>query len=701
MRGWSALSTFAICMTLAGGCAPAPPPEPVARPAPEPHPWSVTTNDPEALEPAWLANGLIGIRLGRDGSGWDHEGWVLAGPRGPAPPASDAERRKLPFFTVDGYEQTGEERILPMPSPLAVDIRAGGERLAPKEAEAYGQTLDFRTGALETTWETPQMSVRVEAVVHPDDRALAARWTVTPRTSEAFEVRYRFPASPTAVATGRPGEWTGAFQLPAPGVPARARLSIRGQSRVEQDDDAERVVWRLRASADQPLVVEATLSFGPKGGEAPAPDDRFEAVAEAARVAWAQRWRTDIVIDGPVRDQQAVRSWLFYLRASVHPDAPMAVSPMGLSNTLYHGHVFWDADVWVFPALMLLDPVRAATIPRYRLRLAPAARRNYERWVREGRPTGTGHVRGGAPPRPDALMFPWESSVTGMETVPGPSRHQHHITGTVVLGLEKAAMLGLADPRRVREVGRGAAAFFLDRAERDDAGRLQILGTMSPDENFIGDNDLYTNLVAQRVVDRYLPPGTARPEFRLPRDPQGRFLTYDGDPLRSYKQAAAVLAIYPLQAPEAEARAREMMERFSGKVIEVGPAMADAVHATIWARLGEPEKAYAAWLESWQDFSASPLLLFSEKRPRARTYFTTGAGGALQTVLFGFLGLRMDESPPADGENEVQLRGGWLTVRPQLPPAWKSVHLKGLSVLGENYDLKVTRDTARLTKGEP
>src|SRR5947207_9058176 len=44
------------------------------------------------------------------------------------------------------------------------------------------------------------------------------------------------------------------------------------------------------------------------------------------------------------------------------------------------------------------------------------------------------------------------------------------------------------------------------------------------------------------------------------------------------------------------------------------PAMGHAVVATIWARLGEPEKAYQAWLESWKPYTDNPNHFFSERR---------------------------------------------------------------------------------------
>jgi trehalose/maltose hydrolase-like predicted phosphorylase len=302
-----------------------------------------------------------------------------------------------------------------------------------------------------------------------------------------------------------------------------------------------------------------------------------------------------------------------------------------------------------------------------------------------------------APPT-GAAMFPWESSVTGRETVPGQSRFQHHITGTVAFSLAKAAALGLVPESDAQEVRQAAAQFYRARSIQSARG-LEIRGTMSPDEHHVGDNDLYTNMLAQWCVAGGSWNRSSEPRFALPSDEKS-LLTYDDDGLRGYKQAAAVLAIYPLQHPEAESQARAMMERFADQVTENGPAMSDSVHALIWARLGERERAYEAWRASWRDFAMAPHLLFSEKRRKEVTYFTTGAGGSLQAVLFGFLGIRLDyEEDPTASWSKRLVGEHWLTVTPNLPPAWKSVKLENFDLLGRPYTLSATHDGITVSQG--
>ena len=373
----------------------------------------------------------------------------------------------------------------------------------------------------------------------------------------------------------------------------------------------------------------------------------------------------------------------------------MSVAPMGLSSDHYFGHIFWDADVWVFPALALLDPARAKAIPNYRLRMRSAAIDNFSAWMVSGRPYGNGSL--GVPAIAGKVMglkYPWESSVSGKETVPGPSKFEDHITGSIAWSLRYGTKLGLVDPSRSAEITRLAGLYFLRRMSPTG-----LLGTMSPDENHIGDNDLYTNILANECIDTL---EASKPNQRapLPKDEKS-FLTYDNDSMRGYKQAAAVLAIYPLQYPPAEKQASVMLDRFMDKVTKNGPAMSDSVHATILARLGRADEAYALWQKDRDEFADHPLWMFSEKRSKPVTYFVTGAGGWMQTLLYGFLGLRLDDQPMPGALWKLQLKSGaWISAIPHLPSAWKRLAVT-VVLDGQPYRLTASGKTLRAERDLP
>ena len=92
-------------------------------------------------------------------------------------------------------------------------------------------------------------------------------------------------------------------------------------------------------------------------------------------------------------------------------------------------------------------------------------------------------------------------------------------------------------------------------------------------------------------------------------------------------------------------------------------------------------------------------MMFSEKRKSARTYFATGAGGALQTVLYGFAGLRLDYRKSTGALWSRPLAGGrMLSVKPNLPKEWKRVRLRGIALPDGRYDFDITPGKVSVAK---
>lgn len=684
--GWmGAIAAIGLAGCHGGGETAQTPTAMKSKPAPV-DPWVLTCVDPNATEPALLWNGLIGVRIGRDGTGIGGDG------------------KPLPMFAIDEYEKTGEEKIVPQANPLVMKLAATSganrEALDPRKGTAYSQRVNMHTGELTTEWQQKvgdaNLKIRCETYIHPGQRALAQKWhfeTSAP-VNLSLENGYKLgPESDGAhrLPTGRlvklHADWEGGNEPSSPQSDHRA--PVTGAS-IDYGIDAAHAgdaTWTFALDAlpqRGPLSPSAGSDGKPMPPSFELPD--FPTVETASKETWAERWKTDIEIDGPIEDQQAVRSFLFYLRSAIHPDGKMAVSPFGLSNQMYNGHVFWDADIWAFPALMLIDPKNAAAIPEYRLARSAQARDNAKAAI--GRSNG--------------MKYPWESSVTGKETVPGPSQKELHITGSALWALNQATELGLL-PNTLPANAAAAGAYYRAVSKKGPNG-LELADVMSPDENHIGSNDLYTNLLASWVDNLAAQKsGSALwqiPAYKLPKDDK-TFLTYDNDALRGYKQAAAVLSIYPLQYPPAEAEAKAMMDRFADKVNKSGPAMTDSIHSIIWSRLGEQQKAYDAWRASWQPFTTGPLMLFSEKRTKPASYFVTGAAGSLQAIVFGFCGFRVDYKKEPGAAWATQLKGdSWLTIKPNLPSQWKSVKFKNFAVLGHRYTLDLTRTAAHVTSGE-
>lgn len=377
-----------------------------------------------------------------------------------------------------------------------------------------------------------------------------------------------------------------------------------------------------------------------------------------------------IVIDGPDEDQRVVDSLVANVYLGTSRDAPSG--PFGVSSEKYGRHIFWDSDIWMFPTFALTDPDRAAAVSRFRIQ------------------TWRDNSKGKFSP------FAWETGRSGEDLTQKPHDRQIHVSGSVAFAIAHASALGLVSRDTALQVGKSCDLFYRRRSKKSETGLFGLLNVVSPDEQRDNaDNDLYTNLVAQWCSDfsSGRPFGTGQKVYDFPRDSE-TFLTYEDDSLSGYKQAAALLSVWPLQYPECEREARQLLGRFAGKTAPNGPAMSLSVEAIVQARFLDSDIAYQTWRRSWKNYTTEPDYDFHES-PQGPSYFLTGACGCINTILYGFVGLRFNDKPISRAASSLPLRDGWtLTVDPNLPKAWSSIRVEGLKVLGQRYTLRVTRTTA-------
>ena len=130
--------------------------------------------------------------------------------------------------------------------------------------------------------------------------------------------------------------------------------------------------------------------------------------------AWASRWENgSLDVENDLNLAQSLNSSLYAIRSSIRPDWPYGLSPGGLASNGYSGHTFWDQETWMWPPLLMLDPLSAASALDYRFNRmdhahAKAIQAGTDNHASSG---GQGQLDLSA----DALMFPWESCVTGAE----------------------------------------------------------------------------------------------------------------------------------------------------------------------------------------------------------------------------------------------------------------------------------------------
>jgi maltose phosphorylase len=84
-------------------------------------------------------------------------------------------------------------------------------------------------------------------------------------------------------------------------------------------------------------------------------DKGFEKMMKEQKEAWAHRWEmNDIVIDGDVAAQQAIRFNIFQLNQTYTGEDPrLNIGPKGFTGEKYGGSTYWDTEAYCLPFYML------------------------------------------------------------------------------------------------------------------------------------------------------------------------------------------------------------------------------------------------------------------------------------------------------------------------------------------------------------
>jgi trehalose/maltose hydrolase-like predicted phosphorylase len=393
------------------------------------------------------------------------------------------------------------------------------------------------------------------------------------------------------------------------------------------------------------------------------------------QAAWAQLWKSDIIIDGDNGLQRDIREMLYHLYSFAREGTDYSLSPMGLSGLGYNGHTFWDTEIWMYPALLLLQPKIAASLMEYRFRRLPAAMRN-----------AADHGYKGA-------MFPWESAASGNEETPvwalsGP--FEHHITADVGIAAWNYYCV-TRDKSWLREKGypilQATADFWASRVERNGPGHYDIRNVVAADEWAENvDNNAYTNAAARSNLEdateaakelgltpdpNWMNVRNNIPILHFPDGTTREHATYNGE---SIKQADVNLLAYPLKEVTNPAQIRQDLKYYEPRVGE-GPAMTHAIFSILYERLGDPEKALADLKQGYLPNLRPPFGVMAETATGNNPYFSTGAGGILQAMLNGFGGLDIG-------------RNGITQLPTRLPTGWKSLRITGVGPEGLTYTVK-------------
>lgn len=381
---------------------------------------------------------------------------------------------------------------------------------------------------------------------------------------------------------------------------------------------------------------------------------------------WDGLWQGDIVIEPDMEAQRAVRLALYSLYSSCREGTSLSIPPMGLSSQGYGGHIFWDSELWMFPPMLILNQDMARSMIDYRHDRLDKAKARASAYGYKG------------------AMYPWESDDNGEESTPvraitGPM--EHHITADVAIAAWNFYCV-TRDRKWLEQKGwpviKAAAEFWTSRAEKNPDGSWSIKGVVGADEyaNNVTDN-AFTNGAARKALECAVKAAKVCGEkapaiwkeiasgLRILRSPEGHVLEYEGYDGQMIKQADVNLLGYPLGVITDRDQLLRDLAYYEDKIDPVnGPAMSCSIFCVQYARLGDAVKAEEMFRRCCRPFQRPPFGVISETATSDNPFFTTGAGGLLQAVIFGFGGL------------EITPRG-IVQKKTVLPPSWTRLKIKG------------------------
>jgi trehalose/maltose hydrolase-like predicted phosphorylase len=595
------------------------------------------------------------------------------------------------------------------------------------QSDEYVQTLDMRLGELTTSyrWVDANRVTHIAAVefASRDNPHLAViRLQVTPEYGiEAGPVTVSFPLGGKL---GVPFVWEGS-RLPGP-IPirqARADADLHGFVADSETRDGKIKVSeavRLTLAENLPPAQRVNLAFSSdlaapalkvkfiaqKGktytftkfaGVATSLDSRlpakeaqdvaekaaeegFDHVRKSHEAAWQKFWQTDILIRGDAQAERVVHAAMYFLLSALRAGADWSVPAMTLPSRAYLGRIWWDADTWIFPSILVLYPSLARSFVDYRCERLNSAEENARQQGYQG------------------ALYPMESAGSGKEAAPEWSG-EIHVTGDVAMAQWRYYQ-ATGDLAWLRKCGypvlRAVADFWTSRATFNrQNGRTEILDVTGPNEAVENvDNDSYTNAIAKRSLEAATQAArrvgeVPDPKWEqvsqtlwIPLDAQREVhLEHSGDVNGNYAHAL-ILMTYPLDMKFSSSIERHdldaCLQNYGKPGYEVG--MLGNIYSIVASQLEDRDLAYKLFSSLVNSYAHKPFEDMTETPSNGRAVFLTAEGAFLQQVIFGFTGLRLTDN------------GLQAEYPPLLPPTWQSLELRGIESRGKSYDVLATSD---------
>src|SRR5438034_8308512 len=322
------------------------------------------------------------------------------------------------------------------------------------------------------------------------------------------------------------------------------------ESRSEANPDDARFTVTSKLSPGQALSLVKFVAYGwssvrtvpalraqVEGALATAIEHGWNGLAKAQRKYLADFWaRADVELEGDAEVQQGIRFAMFHVLQAAARAEQRAIPAKGLTGPGYDGHTFWDTETFVLPMLTYTTPGSVADALQWRHSILDPARTRARQLGLQG------------------AAFPWRTihgeECSGYWPASTAAFHINADIADAVLRYVSATGDRRFEERWGAELLIETARLWASVGHFDREGKFRIDGVTGPDEySALADNNLYTNLMAQRNLEAAATSVTRNPRLRRRlkvtrveieawrRAARNVYVAYDPD-LRVHKQAS-------------------------------------------------------------------------------------------------------------------------------------------------------------------
>ncbi|UZJ52518.1 hypothetical protein CBS101457_001838 [Exobasidium rhododendri] len=457
-------------------------------------------------------------------------------------------------------------------------------------------------------------------------------------------------------------------------------------------------------SPDEKRIAFTTAKKARKAG--------WEALIKEHRSTWETIWSEggDIILHSEDASNQRLqiqaRASLFHLLTNVRQGKESrglgdnSIAPAGLTSDSYAGSIFWDAETFMAPSLLLLFPTYVESILNYRYKLPWQTIANAQQFQRPG------------------ALYPWVSARFQNDTGIGPTYdYEYHLNNDIALlawqyyqqTQNRTFLADIAWPIMSR-----LSHFWAAQVVMGSDGQYHTMNLTDPDEFANHKNDgAFTNagiaiilqdtITTARILNKGNEIGGNWTDIAdkiaiLHSDTSNITLEFEGfSGTTQVKQADVPLLIYPLEFdkhyPAKEADPTLDLAFHAARTSSNGPGMTYSIYGIVSAELStEGCETYTRLLQAgmpyereFSQFSEQVIDSYADNNGTNPAYtFLTGHGGLLQMYTHGFTGYR------------VRRNGIYLdpVLPPQLAPG---ITIKGIKYGCSTFDIHIGQVETKIT----